>query len=95
MGTREQKENNAGTTGTIAVFKKQAKGTLGKFCWEQGNMDPPPPPLRGPHFSGAPTEKIVLSVSERSFYGISVPFVRFNWKGLFLNAKKNVSAQIR
>ena len=43
--------------------------------------------------SGAPNEKILLQVSECQFYIISVLFVRF--KGLFLNAKKNVSVRIR
>ena len=43
--------------------------------------------------SGAPNEKILLQVSECQFYIISVIFVRF--KGLFLNAKKNVSVRIR
>ena len=53
LGTREQKENNDGNTGTKAMFREQEnrkknllgnKGTQGKFCWEQRNMDSPPPP---------------------------------------------------
>ena len=38
-------------------------------------------------------EQILLSASDRRFYVISVRFVRF--KGLFLNAKKNVSVRMR
>ena len=45
LGTRKQKENEAGNTGTKAVFREQGtpkskkmllgnKGTKGKFCWE-------------------------------------------------------------
>ena len=56
LGTREQKENKAGNTGTKAVFGEQGttkskkilfgnKGTQGKFCLEQGNKEP----LGGPH----------------------------------------------
>ena len=43
--------------------------------------------------TGAPNEKILLLVSERRFYVISVFFVRL--KALFLNAKKSVSFRIR
>ena len=41
--------------------------------------------LKNMQITGAPNEKILLQVSEHCLY---VPFVRF--KGLFLNAKKNV-----
>ena len=60
MGTWK---NIMGNTGTKASFREQGtpkpkieivfrnKGTQGKFCWEQGRMDPLPlPPLRGAHF---------------------------------------------
>ena len=51
QGTREQKENKTGNVGTKAYFREQGTpkskntsreftGTQGKFCWEQGNMDP-------------------------------------------------------
>ena len=43
--------------------------------------------------SGAPNKKILLEMSERRFYVVSVLFVRC--KGLFLNASKNVSVRIR
>ena len=55
LATRKRKENKAGNKETKAVFREQGttkskkiflgnKGTEGKLCWEQGNMDPPTRP---------------------------------------------------
>ena len=38
LGTWEQKKNKTGGTGTKAYFREQ--GTQGKYCCEQGNLDP-------------------------------------------------------
>ena len=49
--------------------------------------------VSGTRLRGTPDENILLLMSERRFYVISVLFGRF--KGLFLNARKTVSVRIR